>query len=190
VLRTIPKPPLSFSVGIEVAPGDKVARFKVTNITPAVGVESESAHRWGTELVFKCDKRTFWLVNHRYEMESDISGETAKMTQEIMAEKPSTVLNTMLTMVDQTHRYPMNVHVSDSATWEELVQVWHVAAETDTDPSIFARCPKIAEVSDFKNASGNDTLNIDDNSRIFAHLIVQARSSPPQPQLSLPGLVV
>jgi hypothetical protein len=88
----------------------------------------------------------------------------------------------MLIMVDKAIRLPMNVQVSTSATWDDLVQACHPVAQVHTDANILKRFPKFAAGYDFKDAEGHEGLNMDDNTRIYAHLLGQAEPDHPQSQ--------
>jgi hypothetical protein len=49
VLRAIAQPPLSYTVGIDVALNERVVSLKITNRTPPAGVETGLSLRWGVQ---------------------------------------------------------------------------------------------------------------------------------------------
>jgi hypothetical protein len=121
VVQVIPRVPLSFPVGIEVAIDDQVAQITVPNNVPALKIEEELSMRWGIQVQFKKGQSLVWLANARYEFVPVIPGQksvmTEKMRAQMEAERAPQDLNVMLTIVEGVQRYQLSVQVKRDASW-------------------------------------------------------------------------
>jgi hypothetical protein len=183
-MRTIPKAPTSYPLGILIRTGKHQTKLSITNITPATGVLQLIRVRRGIQVQCIDETPTVWMANKVYEVKSVVPGHEPAISEDVRARiTPMAIpdqLNVMLIMVDDKQCYPMAVQVPNTSSWAELFQAWHSVATGTFSEEIRNRFPRDPNAYELKDEHGEDILNMDKKPKIFA-ILKKAVPAPTAP---------